>query len=102
MIAGSHGGRRAGLDDKCPPCGLEACPLFDRIAIFGAAAFVSYELSEMLLMFGLVGWAALGAWSGVFAGLAGVAQFARLTVGDPTTATGKELDVIAHLTGSPG
>lgn len=34
---------------------------------------------------------------GIFAGLAGVAQFARLTVGDPTTATGKELDVIAAV-----
>lgn len=35
--------------------------------------------------------------AGVFAGLAGVMQFARLTVGDPTTAVGKELDVIAAV-----
>ncbi len=35
--------------------------------------------------------------SGLFAGLAGVMQFARLTVGDPTTALGKELDVIAAV-----
>ena len=35
--------------------------------------------------------------SGLFAGLAGVVQFARLTVGDPTTAVGKELDVIAAV-----
>jgi ribose transport system permease protein len=34
---------------------------------------------------------------GLFAGLAGVLQFARLTVGDPTTALGKELDVIAAV-----
>ncbi|MEW6073232.1 MAG: ABC transporter permease [Planctomycetota bacterium] len=34
---------------------------------------------------------------GVFAGLAGVMQFGRLTVGDPTTAMGKELDVIAAV-----
>lgn len=34
---------------------------------------------------------------GAFAGLAGVLQFARLTVGDPTTAIGKELDVIAAV-----
>jgi len=34
---------------------------------------------------------------GLFAGLAGVMQFARLTVGDPTTAMGKELDVIAAV-----
>lgn len=34
---------------------------------------------------------------GLFAGLAGVMQFGRLTVGDPTTATGKELDVIAAV-----
>jgi ribose transport system permease protein len=35
--------------------------------------------------------------SGLFAGLAGVMQYARLTVGDPTTAIGKELDVIAAV-----
>ena len=35
--------------------------------------------------------------SGLFAGLAGTLQFARLTVGDPTTALGKELDVIAAV-----
>lgn len=35
--------------------------------------------------------------SGFFAGLAGVMQFARLTVGDPTTAVGKELDIIAAV-----
>ncbi len=34
---------------------------------------------------------------GLFAGLAGVLQFGRLTVGDPTTATGIELDVIAAV-----
>ena len=35
--------------------------------------------------------------SGLFAGLAGVMQYARLTVGDPTTAVGKELDIIAAV-----
>ncbi|MBX3270527.1 MAG: ABC transporter permease [Sandaracinaceae bacterium] len=35
--------------------------------------------------------------AGVFAGLAGVLQFGRLTVGDPTTAIGLELDVIAAV-----
>lgn len=34
---------------------------------------------------------------GVCAGFAGALQFARLTVGDPTTALGKELDVIAAV-----
>lgn len=34
---------------------------------------------------------------GLCAGLAGGLQFARLTVGDPTTALGKELDVIAAV-----
>ncbi len=34
---------------------------------------------------------------GAAAGLAGVLQFGRLTVGDPTTAGGKELDVIAAV-----
>jgi len=37
------------------------------------------------------------ALGGLFAGLAGVMQFGRLTVGDPTTALGKELDVIAAV-----
>ena len=35
--------------------------------------------------------------SGLCAGLAGTLQLARLTVGDPTTALGKELDVIAAV-----
>jgi len=43
------------------------------LAIFGAAAAVSFELSEILLIFGMVGWAAFGAWAAVFAGLAGIA-----------------------------
>jgi hypothetical protein len=30
-------------------------------------------MSEMLLIFGMVGWARFGAWAGVFAGLAGAA-----------------------------
>ncbi len=34
---------------------------------------------------------------GMFAGVAGVMQFARLGVGDPTVAVGKELDVIAAV-----
>jgi ribose transport system permease protein len=34
---------------------------------------------------------------GLCSGLAGCLQFARLTVGDPTTALGKELDVIAAV-----
>jgi ribose/xylose/arabinose/galactoside ABC-type transport system permease subunit len=37
------------------------------------------------------------ALSGLCAGLAGSLQLARLTVGDPTTALGKELDVIAAV-----
>ena len=40
---------------------------------------------------------AVYALGGLFAGLAGVMQFARLTVGDPTTALGLELDVIAAV-----
>lgn len=35
--------------------------------------------------------------AGAFAGLAGLMQFARLTVGDPTAAQGLELDVIAAV-----
>jgi ribose transport system permease protein len=37
------------------------------------------------------------ALAGFFAGLAGVMQFSRLTVGDPTVAIGLELDVIAAV-----
>ncbi len=49
------------------------------LAIFAAAGFVSYELSEILLIFGMVGWGVLGAWAGVLAGLAGLVALA-LTV----------------------
>ncbi len=37
------------------------------------------------------------AGSAAFAGLAGLMQFSRLTVGDPTAATGLELDIIAAV-----
>ncbi len=37
------------------------------------------------------------ALGGLFAGLAGLMQFSRLTVGDPTVAIGAELDVIAAV-----
>lgn len=37
------------------------------------------------------------ALSGLFAGFAGIMQFSRLTVGDPTVASGMELDVIAAV-----
>jgi ribose/xylose/arabinose/galactoside ABC-type transport system permease subunit len=40
---------------------------------------------------------AVYAIGGAFAGLAGVMTFARLTVGDPTTAVGAELDIIAAV-----
>jgi ribose transport system permease protein len=40
---------------------------------------------------------ALYAIAGLFAGLAGVMQLGRLTVGDPTTAIGLELDIIAAV-----
>ncbi len=35
--------------------------------------------------------------AGAFTGLAGVMQFSRLTIGDPTVAAGLELDVIAAV-----
>ncbi len=37
------------------------------------------------------------ALAGLFAGLAGVLQYGRMTIGDPTTAIGLELDVIAAV-----
>ena len=36
-------------------------------------------------------------FGGFMAGLAGIMQFSRLTVGDPTVAVGRELDVIAAV-----
>ena len=42
------------------------------LVIFAAAAAVSYELSELLLIFGMVPWAAFGAWLGVLAGVLGI------------------------------
>ncbi len=41
----------------------------------------------------------LGIYSiaGAFAGMAGVAQFSRLGVGDPTVAVGRELDIVAAV-----
>ncbi len=41
--------------------------------------------------------AAVYSLAGLFAGVAGVLQFSRLTVGDPTVASGLELDVIAAV-----
>jgi ribose/xylose/arabinose/galactoside ABC-type transport system permease subunit len=40
---------------------------------------------------------ALYALGGAFGGMAGVMQYSRLTVGDPTVAVGLELDVIAAV-----
>jgi ribose/xylose/arabinose/galactoside ABC-type transport system permease subunit len=40
---------------------------------------------------------ALYALGGAFAGLAGALQFANLTLGDPTSAEGMELDIIAAV-----
>ena len=34
---------------------------------------MSFKLSELLLLFGMVPWAAFGAWAGVLAGLLGIA-----------------------------
>ena len=41
---------------------------------------VSAELNELILLLGTVGWGALGAWSGILAGLFGIAAVA-LTIG---------------------
>ena len=42
------------------------------MAILGAAAGVTYEMAEAALVFGMVGWAALGAWLGLLAGILGL------------------------------
>ena len=43
------------------------------MAVIGAAIGVSAELSELILLLGMVGWGVLGAWSGILAGLFGIA-----------------------------
>jgi pimeloyl-ACP methyl ester carboxylesterase len=43
------------------------------LIVFAAAAAASYEASVVLLLLGMVPWAAFGAWSGVLAGLSGIA-----------------------------
>jgi hypothetical protein len=43
------------------------------IVVFAAAAGVTADASEILLLFGMVPWAWYGAVAGVFAGLAGLA-----------------------------
>ena len=50
------------------------------LAIIGAAMGVSAELSEIILLMGMVGWGVLGAWSGILAGLFGIAAVV-LTIG---------------------
>jgi pimeloyl-ACP methyl ester carboxylesterase len=50
------------------------------LSIIGAAMGVSAELSELILLLGMVGWGALGAWSGILAGLFGIAAVV-LTIG---------------------
>lgn len=49
------------------------------VAIFGAAAAATYEVSELLLLFGLVPWARFGALAGILTGILGIAAVA-LTV----------------------
>lgn len=46
------------------------------VVILAAGAAATAGASEALLLFGMVGWAALGAWSGVLAGLAGAVAVA--------------------------
>ena len=50
------------------------------LVIIGAAMGVSAEISELILLLGTVGWGALGAWSGMLAGLFGIAAVV-LTIG---------------------
>jgi hypothetical protein len=42
------------------------------VVVFGAAVTVTAQASEMLLIFGLVPWAAYGAWLGLLGGLLGL------------------------------
>lgn len=54
-----------------------------------AARMCGIEVARVQLIVFMIG--------GLFAGLAGMLQFSRLTVGDPTVAIGLELDVIAAV-----
>ena len=44
--------------------------------IIGAGAAVTYDITGMLLLFGLVPWAKFGAYTGLLAGIAGIAGIA--------------------------
>ncbi len=73
------------------------------LSILGAAAAVSYGLSELLLLFGFVGWGVYGAWFGVLAGLFGIVALgltirARMTDGLPIgTLTGFLITAISAV-----
>ena len=73
------------------------------LSILGAAAGASYALSELLLLFGFVGWGAYGAWFGVLAGLLGIVAIgltirARMADGLPIgTLTGFVVTAISAI-----
>lgn len=73
------------------------------LAILGAAAGASYALSELLPLFGFVGWGVYGAWFGMLAGLLGLVAVvltirARMADGLPFgTLTGFLLTAIAAV-----
>jgi hypothetical protein len=46
------------------------------LGVLGAAGAASYEISEVLLLFGFVPWARIGAWAGLIAGLLGLVAVA--------------------------
>jgi pimeloyl-ACP methyl ester carboxylesterase len=46
------------------------------LGVLGAAGAASYEISEVLLLFGFVPWARIGAWAGLVAGLLGLVAVA--------------------------
>ncbi len=71
-----------------------------RVTVFGRHVFAVGSNPATARLCGIgVGkvTSAVFALGGLFAGLAGVMQFANLTVGDPTAAVGMELDIIAAV-----
>ncbi len=71
-----------------------------RYAVFGRHIFALGSNEATARLCGInVPWTRIAVYTlaGFFVGMAGLYQFARLTIGDPTSGTGKELPIIAAV-----
>src|SRR4029079_12704835 len=71
-----------------------------RYTVFGRHVFAIGSNESTARLCGIhVEWTRIAVYTiaGFFVGMAGLFQFTRLTVGDPTSGTGKELPIIAAV-----